>query len=175
MLGVPTTTVTGTVTGDVEVRFADNGTPIARFRLTVTPQNFNQVTQAWEDAAPVHYMCTLWHDLACHAAESLTDGVTVLVLGRVTHVRDNDLYLSVNDLGLSLRHRIAYTEASLPSPAAARPTPASSPPQPPAAPASAPRPSPATPRSPGQQPDWWARERQTGWHSVAPIPETNSA
>lgn len=167
MLGVPPTTVTGTVTGDVEVRFADNGTPIARFKLTVTPRNFNQTTQAWEDGKPVRYVCTLWRDLACHAAESLTDGLDVLVIGRITDVRDNALYLSVNDIGLSLCHRIAYTEASLPSPAAARPTPASSPPPPPAAQDASPQPAPATPRSPGQQPDWWTQERQTGWHNVS--------
>lgn len=179
MPDVPTTTVTGTVTGDVECRFTDDGTVIARFTLIATPRNFNTTTQAWEDGKPVRYVCTLWRDLARHAAESLVDGVDVLVLGRVKDIRDNAVHLSVNDIGLSLRHRIAYTEASLPSPAAARPTPTSpsSPlpaPAPAPAPARVPQPSAASPRGPGQQPDWWARERQAGWHNVARTPETNS-
>lgn len=41
--------------------------------------------------------------------------------GRITQIRDNAVYLSVDDLGLSLRQRIAYTETSLPSPAATAP------------------------------------------------------
>lgn len=63
----------------------------------------------------------------------------------LTEVRDNAVYLSVDDIGVSLRQRIAYTETSLPSPAVAAPTAAS-------------------PRRPvGRPPAWWEEQRASGW------------
>ncbi|MFC8094702.1 single-stranded DNA-binding protein [Streptomyces sp. NPDC057301] len=115
------THVTGTITGDVEVRFTQNGIAVCRFRLSETPSQWDTATQKWRDGAPIPYICTAWRDLANNAAESLVDGVNVLVNGRITEIRDNSIYLSVDDLGISLRRRIAYTETSLPSPIAARP------------------------------------------------------
>ncbi|MGW5636307.1 hypothetical protein [Streptomyces sp. NPDC003832] len=98
-------------------------------------------------------MCTAWQDLARNAAESLTNGITVLAKGRITEIKDHSVYLSVDDLGISLRQRIAYTQASLPSPAAAPLTP---PPTPqPAAPSA---PGPAT-KQPGNPPAWREEQR----------------
>ncbi|GHC88500.1 single-stranded DNA-binding protein [Streptomyces flavofungini] len=137
----------GTVTGDVECRFTESGITVCRFRLTDVPTRWDASAQEWRDGAPIMYVCTAWRNLARHAAESLIDGIRVLVTGRLTDVKDGFIFLSVDDLGLSLRQRIAYTEASLPSPAAAAPTraPDSGPP----VPASA----------PGAPPVWWARQR----------------
>lgn len=115
------THVSGTVAGDVEVRFTQDGISVCRFRLTETPTQWDTTARQWRDLDPIPYICTAWRDLAKNAAESLVDGVSVLVKGRITGVRDNALYLSVDDLGISLRRRIAYTETSLPSPIAARP------------------------------------------------------
>jgi single-strand DNA-binding protein len=140
------THVSGTVTSDIECRFTESGIVVCRFRLTETPSQWDAGTRQWRDGAPIPYVCTAWRDLARNAAESLADGVTVLVKGRITEIRDNCIYLSVDDIGLSLRQHIAYTEASLPSPAAAPVTP---PPQP--APQSAPR-QPA--RGAGSPPRW---------------------
>ncbi|WP_245873202.1 single-stranded DNA-binding protein [Streptomyces phaeoluteigriseus] len=115
------TQVSGTVTGDVEVRFTDSGVAVCRFRLTQTPTQWDAAAQQWRDGTPIGYVCTAWRDLARNATESLTDGVSVLIMGRITEIRDNVVYLSVDDLGISLRQRIAYTETSLPSLAAAAP------------------------------------------------------
>ncbi|MBK3628935.1 hypothetical protein JHN59_29740 [Streptomyces sp. MBT49] len=70
-------------------------------------------------------MCTAWDDIARNATESLVDGTAVLAHGRITEIKDTTICLSIHDLGLSLRHRIAYTEAGLSG--AHTPTPPSSP------------------------------------------------
>ncbi|MDN3271552.1 single-stranded DNA-binding protein [Streptomyces sp. MA15] len=170
----PITHVSGTVTGDVEVRFTDSGVAVCRFRLTQTPTQWDAAAQQWRDGTPIRYVCTAWRDLARNATESLTDGVNILVMGRITEIRDNAVYLSVDDLGISLRQRIAYTETSLPSPAAAAPI---SPTVFVASVASVAAPAAAQPagvgaggRSAGQAggpPAWWERRRATGWNHPA--------
>ncbi|MFC8350752.1 single-stranded DNA-binding protein [Streptomyces sp. NPDC057280] len=154
------THVSGTVTGDVEVRFTQAGIAVCRFRLNQTPTRWDTAAQKWRDLEPIPYICTAWRDLATNATESLVDGVHVLVKGRITGVKDDSIHLSVDDLGISLRRRIAYTETSLPSPIAARPVtapPATSPPAPQPATAAPP------PGRPGSPPDWWEQKRSANW------------
>lgn len=62
------------------------------------------------------YICTAWRDLASNAAESLSDWVSALVKRRITGVKNRPLYLSIDDLGIRLRRRIAYTETACPAP-----------------------------------------------------------
>ncbi|MDX2916257.1 single-stranded DNA-binding protein [Streptomyces griseiscabiei] len=150
------THVTGTVAGGVEVRFTQEGIAVCRFRLTETPTQWDATAQKWRGLEPIPYICTAWRDLASNAAESLVDGVSVLVKGRVTGVKDDSVYLSIDDLGISLRRRIAYTETSLPSPIAARPVTAPPAPQP----ATASR---TAPGRPGSPPAWWERKRSANW------------
>lgn len=156
------THVCGTVTSDVECRFTESGIAVCRFRITETPSQWDTATQNWRDGTPIPYVCTAWRDLARNAAESLTSTVTVLVKGRITEIKDNSIYLSVDDLGISLRQRIAYTEASLPSPAAAAPV--VSPPMPQPAAPSAPRP---PTKQPGNHPAWWEKQRSSSCSNTA--------
>ncbi|GGV69787.1 hypothetical protein GCM10010277_80130 [Streptomyces longisporoflavus] len=147
------THLTGTVAGDVEVRYTQDGIAVCRFLLTQTPTQWDAAAQKWHDLDPITYICTAWRNLARNAAESLADGITVLAKGRITAVKDDSVYLSVDDLGISLRQRIAYTETSLPSPNAARPVAASPAPQPAA---TSP---PAT--GPNHLPAWWQQKPAT--------------
>lgn len=155
------THVSGTVTSDVECRFTESGIAVCRFRLTEVPSQWDAASSQWREGTPVSYVCTAWRDLARNATESLTKGVSVLIKGRITEIKDNSIYLSVDDLGVSLRQRIAYTEASLPSPAAAAPV--TPPPTPEPTAPSEPR---RAPRRPGNPPAWWERQRSSGWWST---------
>ncbi|MGC0212005.1 single-stranded DNA-binding protein [Streptomyces levis] len=159
------THVSGTVTGSVEVRFTDSGVAVCRFRLTHTTTQWDAAAQRWRDGASIRYVCTAWRDLARNATESLVDGVRVLVAGRVTEIRDNAVYLSVDDLGISLRQRIAYTETSLPSPAAAAPVSPTAPVASVAAPAAQRAAAGARGRAgqAGGPPAWWEQRRAAGW------------
>ncbi|MFE9769781.1 single-stranded DNA-binding protein [Streptomyces sp. NPDC005808] len=154
----PITHVSGTVASDVEIRFTETGLAVCRFRLTEVPRSWDTATQKWQDGTPIRYVCTAWGDIARNATESLVSGSAVLVRGRITEIKDNAIRLSVDDLGLSLRERIAYTEAGLPGPGAAAPV--SPPPQPqPAEPVAAE----AASRRPGNPPGWWDERRSSGW------------
>ncbi|MFF6642278.1 single-stranded DNA-binding protein [Streptomyces althioticus] len=157
------THVSGTVTGDVEVRFTESGVAVCRFRLTDTPAQWDAAAQKWSDGTPIRYVCTAWRNLARNAAESLVNGVNILVKGRITEIRDNAVYLSADDIGISLRQRIAYTDTSLPSPAAAAPV---TPPSPP--PPASPSPSRPAARRPGNPPAWWEERRSSGWSGNGP-------
>ncbi|MFB8760683.1 single-stranded DNA-binding protein [Streptomyces nigra] len=150
------THVTGIVAGDVEVRFTQDGTAVCRFRVTETPTQWDAATQRWRDLEPIPYICTAWRTLARNTTESLVDGVSVLVKGRITAIKDDSIYLSVDDLGISLRRRIAYTETSLPGPLAARPV--TPPPVP--QPATAPR---QTTGRAGSPIAWWEEKRASHW------------
>ncbi|KAF2774865.1 single-stranded DNA-binding protein [Streptomyces sp. OM5714] len=154
-----------TVAGGVEVRFTQDGIAVCRFRLTETPTQWDATAQKWRGLEPIPYICTAWRDLASNAAESLVDGVSVLVKGRITGVKDDSIYLSIDDLGISLRRRIAYTETSLPSPIAARPVTAPPVTAPPVTAPPAPQPAtasrPAT--GPGGPPAWWEQKRSANW------------
>ncbi|MCX4581103.1 single-stranded DNA-binding protein [Streptomyces sp. NBC_01571] len=157
----PTVPFIGTVTGSPETRFTDSGIPVTRFRLTTVPSEWDAQARQWRDAAPIHYICTAWRDLARNAAESLVDGVEVIVHGRITGAPDSSILVSADEIGVSLRARIAYTAASLPPQAAQVHSPhVPGPPQPAVQPAaSAPQPAP----SPGQPPRWWEQKRAEGW------------
>ncbi|MEW1568443.1 single-stranded DNA-binding protein [Streptomyces sp. NPDC093509] len=162
MAKTPTVPFTGTVTGSPETRFTDS-IPVTRFRLTTVPSEWDTQTRQWRHAAPIHYICTAWRDLARNAAESLIDGVEVIVHGRITGARDSYILVSADEIGVSLRARIAYTTASLPPQAAQVHTPHVSTPAPPPPAvqhaASAPQP----PPGPGQPPRWWEQKRAEGW------------
>ncbi|WP_393101721.1 single-stranded DNA-binding protein [Streptomyces sp. LN325] len=122
------------------------------------PSQWDSTNRQWRDGTPIRYVCTAWGDLARNATESLVDGSAVLIRGRVSGVKDDAIWLSVDDLGLSLRERIAYTEAGLPGPGAAAPV------SPPPAPQHAAQetPQPAT-RRPGSPPGWWDDRRSSNW------------
>ncbi|MDN3029435.1 single-stranded DNA-binding protein [Streptomyces sp. S.PB5] len=141
------THVSGTVTGDVEVRFTQDGIAVCRFRLTETPTQWDTAANRWRDLEPIGYICTTWRDLATNAAESLTDGTSILTKGRITKIKNNSIHLSVDDLGISLHKRITYTETSLPSPIAAPPPTTTSP----------------APGQPGSPPQWWEQQPASNW------------
>ncbi|MFC0843444.1 single-stranded DNA-binding protein [Streptomyces noboritoensis] len=157
----PTTHVSGTVTSDIEYRFTTSGIAVCRFRLAQTSRQWDPATQTWRDGNPITYICTAWRDLARNATESLTRGVTVLATGRITETKDSSIYLSLDDLGISLRQRIAYTETSLPSPAAAAPITVPEAPRP-----APPRTAPTALNQPGRPPAWWEQQRSSGWYST---------
>ncbi|MEU5076016.1 single-stranded DNA-binding protein [Streptomyces asoensis] len=86
-MATPTTYVSGTVTGPIEIRFTPSGLAICRFRLTEVPRTWDPTTRQWQDATPIPYVCTAWDDIARNATESLVDGTAVLAHGRITPQR----------------------------------------------------------------------------------------
>ncbi|MDN3059377.1 single-stranded DNA-binding protein [Streptomyces sp. SRF1] len=122
MTGEPIITVTGNLVADPEIRFTEAGTAVARFRVASTPRVYDRNAGRWTDGEPLFITCTTWRDVAEHVCESLVRGMRVIVQGRLRQrtyidhqgVRRTVFDLDADDVGLSLRHRVAYTEQSLP-------------------------------------------------------------
>ncbi|MGW5739726.1 MULTISPECIES: single-stranded DNA-binding protein [Streptomyces] len=162
MTGQTILTVTGTLVGDPEIRFTDQGTPVARFKVASTPRIYDHSTGRWTDGEPLLLTCTVWRHVAEHACECLQHGMHVIVQGRLRqhtytdreNVRRTVFDLDADDVGLSLRHRIAHTDATLPIPAPpSLPAPAQT------APAAPPGTTEHQPRPRPQQHNGWARIR----------------
>ncbi|GAA2344770.1 single-stranded DNA-binding protein [Streptomyces violaceusniger] len=122
MTGETIITVTGNLVADPEIRFTEAGTAVARFRVASTPRVYDRNAGRWTDGEPLFITCTTWRGVAEHVCESLVRGMRVIVQGRLRQrtytdhqgVRRTVFDLDADDVGLSLRHRVAYTEQSLP-------------------------------------------------------------
>jgi single-strand DNA-binding protein len=76
-------TVTGTLTRDFELRFTVSGRAVANSAVAYNARRRNQATNEWEDGDPSFFDVSLWADMAENAAESLTKGMRVIVVGRL--------------------------------------------------------------------------------------------
>ncbi|NUK26915.1 single-stranded DNA-binding protein, partial [Streptomyces lunaelactis] len=114
MAGEVTPTIYGRVYEDPQLRHADSGRPIARFRVVSFPREYDRTSGEWRDGEPVLVVCTAWGRLAKHVAASLADRVHVIVTGQLTAC-DAQLHLNVTRVGVDLDAHIAYIDATLPA------------------------------------------------------------
>jgi single-strand DNA-binding protein len=73
-------TLVGNLTADPELRFTASGLQVANLRLAVTPRI--REGDQWKDGETTFHTVTVWRDQAEHAAETLTKGARVIVVGR---------------------------------------------------------------------------------------------
>jgi single-strand DNA-binding protein len=69
----------GNLTDDPELRFTQNGTPVANFRLAVN-QRIKQDDGTWRDGEASFFKVNVWRDQAENVAESLGKGNRAVVL-----------------------------------------------------------------------------------------------
>jgi single-strand DNA-binding protein len=81
-LNEPVITIVGNLGSDPEMRFTPNGVAVCKFSVAQTPR-VKDGTE-WKDGEPSWFNCTAWRDLGEHCAESLTRGMQVVLLGRLT-------------------------------------------------------------------------------------------
>src|SRR4030095_10360581 len=74
-------TLVGNLTADPELRFTPSGLEVANLRLAVTPRT-RQEDGSWTDGETSFHTVTVWRDQATNAAETLTKGARVIVVGR---------------------------------------------------------------------------------------------
>lgn len=80
-----TVTIQGHTTAAPELRFTQNGKPVANFNVAHTPRRRNPETGEFEDAGDTVFLTvTVWGDQATYVADSLTKGTAVVVIGRLT-------------------------------------------------------------------------------------------
>ncbi len=115
MAGETIITVVGNLTADPELRYTQNGLPVANFTIASTPRNFDRQTNEWKDGEALFLRASVWRDFAEHVAGSLTKGMRVIASGRLKQRSYQDregnnrtaIELEVDEIGPSLRYATA--------------------------------------------------------------------
>ena len=74
-------TITGNLTDDPELAYTQGGTPVANFRLAVTPRVRDG--NGWKDGETSFFRINVWRQQATNIADTLQKGMRVLVVGRL--------------------------------------------------------------------------------------------
>lgn len=122
MANEPTTTITGNLTADPELRFTPAGAPVVNFTVASTPRVKDANTNEWKDGEAMFVQCVRWRNGAENVADSLHKGTRVVVHGkfkaRSYETRDGDKRtvweLEVEDIGPSLLHATAQITKNAP-------------------------------------------------------------
>ena len=120
MAGETVITVVGNLTADPELRYTQNGLPVANFTIASTPRNFDRQANEWKDGDALFLRCNIWKEAAENVAESLTRGSRVIVTGRLRQrsfeTREGEkrtVYeVEVDEIGPSLRYATAQVTRS---------------------------------------------------------------
>jgi single-strand DNA-binding protein len=74
-------TLVGNLTADPELRYTPSGLQVANLRIAVTPRT-RQQDGTWTQGETSFHTVTVWRDQATNAADSLSKGARVIVVGR---------------------------------------------------------------------------------------------
>ncbi|MBZ4487152.1 single-stranded DNA-binding protein [Microbacterium sp. cx-55] len=115
MAGETVITVVGNLTADPELRYTQNGLPVANFTIASTPRNFDRASGEWKDGDALFLRASVWREFAEHVAGSLTKGSRVIATGRLKQRSYQDregqnrtsIELEVDEIGPSLRYATA--------------------------------------------------------------------
>ena len=115
MAGETIITVVGNLTADPELRYTQNGLPVANFTIASTPRNFDRQSNEWKDGEALFLRASVWREFAEHVAGSLTKGMRVIATGRLKQRSYQDregnnrtaIELEVDEIGPSLRYATA--------------------------------------------------------------------
>jgi single-strand DNA-binding protein len=115
MAGETIITVVGNLTADPELRYTQNGLPVANFTIASTPRNFDRATSEWKDGEALFLRASVWREFAEHVAGSLTKGSRVIATGRLKQrsyetkegEKRTAIELEVDEIGPSLRYATA--------------------------------------------------------------------
>jgi single-strand DNA-binding protein len=110
MAGETIITVVGNLTADPELRYTQNGLPVANFTIASTPRNFDRAANEWKDGEALFL-----REFAEHVAGSLTKGMRVIATGRLKQrsyeTREGEkrtsIELEIDEIGPSLRYATA--------------------------------------------------------------------
>lgn len=79
-----TTTITGTLTREPEIRYTREGHATTQLGVAVNRRWLDKTTEEWEESTS-YFDVICWRDLAENVALSLTKGMRVVVTGRLEH------------------------------------------------------------------------------------------
>src|SRR6266540_3083144 len=76
------TSIVGNLAADPELRFTNNGTPVANLRVAVTSR-IQEKDGTWRDGETSFHKVNVWRDQAQNLTDSLGKGDRVMVTGRL--------------------------------------------------------------------------------------------
>ena len=105
----------GNATADAELRYTQNGKPVANLTIASTPRTFDRQANEWKDGEALFMRCSVWGEMAEHVAGSITKGMRLMVSGRLKQRSYEDkegnnrtvIELEVDEIGPSLRYATA--------------------------------------------------------------------
>lgn len=108
-------TVIGNLTADPELRYTQNGLPVANFTIASTPRTFDRQANEWKDGEALFLRASVWREFAEHVAGSLTKGMRVIASGELKQRSYQDregnnrtaMELEIQEIGPSLRYATA--------------------------------------------------------------------
>jgi single-strand DNA-binding protein len=113
MAGETIITVVGNLTADPELRYTQNGLPVANFTIASTPRNFDRQANEWKDGEALFLRASVWREFAEHVAGSLGKGSRVVATGRLkqrsyeTREGEKRTTIELEEIGPSLRYATA--------------------------------------------------------------------
>jgi single-strand DNA-binding protein len=114
------TSIVGNLAADPELRFTNNGTPVANLRVAVT-QRVQDRDGTWRDGETSFHKVNVWRDQAVNLTDSLSKGDRVMVTGRLhqrawetpDRERRTATEIDADEVGASLRFHTAKLERAI--------------------------------------------------------------
>ncbi|MFJ4649674.1 single-stranded DNA-binding protein [Nocardia sp. NPDC088792] len=111
MAGEIIITVIGNLTADPEHKLLPTGQTVANLTVAQNSRVYDRASNEWRDGAAVFMRCSVWGEMADHAAASLAKGMRVHVTGRLRQRSYEDrngvtqwmTELMVDEISVSLR------------------------------------------------------------------------
>lgn len=115
MAGDTIITIVGNLTADPELRYTQNGLPVANFTIASTPRKFDSQKNEWVDEEALFLRASVWREFAEHVAGSLSKGTRVIATGRLKQrsyetkegEKRTSIELEIDEIGPSLRYATA--------------------------------------------------------------------
>ncbi|MDQ0726829.1 single-stranded DNA-binding protein [Microbacterium sp. W4I20] len=115
MAGETVITVVGNLTADPELRYTQNGLPVANFTIASTPRTLDKTSNDWKDGDALFLRASVWREFAEHVAGSLSKGARVIAQGRLVQrsyqdkegIQRSSIELEVDAIGPDLRYATA--------------------------------------------------------------------
>jgi single-strand DNA-binding protein len=122
-MGTTNVNFSGNLTADPELRFTTSGKAVTKLRVAVQSRRPKADGTGWEDGPATFHNVTVWGTPAEHAAESLTRGDRVVVIGRMeqrTYQTDGGEQrttwdVTADEIGTSLRYAVARPVKATPA------------------------------------------------------------
>lgn len=83
-MSAPVVTLEGNIVNEPELRFTPNGKAVCKFTLATSDAKKDEQTGTWANSNTAYWKVEVWNQQAENCAESLTQGMSVTVVGKAT-------------------------------------------------------------------------------------------